>query len=234
MKGPVQIIPCHRAALAGSNAFALGLGAIQVKSGLNQPLDAEIPVSTESPTEATELTVDLASAEDFERVGLNRTRVSMPARNGGVDQRSRPNRHQAHDERGRARAVDRFPDRRELDQGQGAARIHRAARSADHGATGTGTPATVAPVAEKPAAASQPLPTPKPAPPAESSESRTQASPVKPPHTVAEAKAKLAPPPAPPPGTAAESRHALDGRERLWPGCRRRNPVGNRPRNATG
>ncbi|HSE11231.1 MAG TPA: FimV/HubP family polar landmark protein [Rudaea sp.] len=65
-------------ALAGSNAFALGLGTIQVKSGLNQPLDAEIPVLTESAAEATELTVDLASAEDFERVGLNRARLTVP------------------------------------------------------------------------------------------------------------------------------------------------------------
>jgi len=78
MKGPVKLSLAVALALACSNAFALGLGTIQVKSGLNQPLDAEIPVLTESAAEATELTVDLASAEDFERVGLNRARLTVP------------------------------------------------------------------------------------------------------------------------------------------------------------
>ena len=78
MKGPVKLSLAIALALAGSNAFALGLGTIQVKSGLNQPLDAEIPVLTESAAEASELTVDLASAEDFERVGLNRAHLTVP------------------------------------------------------------------------------------------------------------------------------------------------------------
>ncbi|MEA2913745.1 MAG: pilus assembly protein FimV, partial [Bradyrhizobium sp.] len=78
MKGPVKLSLAVALALASSNAFALGLGTIQVKSGLNQPLDAEIPVLTESATEAAELTVDLASAADFERVGLNRARLTVP------------------------------------------------------------------------------------------------------------------------------------------------------------
>ena len=71
MKGPVKLSLAIALALAGGNAFALGLGTIQVKSGLNQPLDAEIPVIADSPAEANGLTVDLASAEDFERVGLS-------------------------------------------------------------------------------------------------------------------------------------------------------------------
>ena len=65
-------------ALATGQVAALGLGPIQVKSGLNQPLVAEIAVTTDSPAEANDLRVDLASAEDFERVGLNRTRVGIP------------------------------------------------------------------------------------------------------------------------------------------------------------
>ena len=65
-------------ALATGQVAALGLGPIQVKSGLNQPLVAEIAVTTDSAAEANDLRVDLASAEDFERVGLNRTRVGMP------------------------------------------------------------------------------------------------------------------------------------------------------------
>ena len=65
-------------ALATGQAFALGLGPIQVKSGLNQPLVAEIPVLADSAVETNELRVDLASAEDFARVGLNRGRVGVP------------------------------------------------------------------------------------------------------------------------------------------------------------
>jgi len=78
MKGPVKLSLAVALALAGGNAFALGLGAIQVKSGLNQPLDAEIPITTESAAEANALTVDLASAEDFERIGLSRSRLTVP------------------------------------------------------------------------------------------------------------------------------------------------------------
>jgi len=78
MKGPAKLTLAIALALAGGNAFALGLGAIQVKSGLNQPLDAEIPVITESAAETNGLTVDLASVEDFERIGLSRTRLTVP------------------------------------------------------------------------------------------------------------------------------------------------------------
>src|SRR3984957_15945518 len=66
------------ALLGGGSAFALGLCAIQVKSGLNQPLNAEIQVIADSPAEAAGLNVSLAKAEDFQRVGLDRTRVSIP------------------------------------------------------------------------------------------------------------------------------------------------------------
>ncbi|HEX3897086.1 MAG TPA: FimV/HubP family polar landmark protein [Rudaea sp.] len=66
------------ALLGGGHAFALGLGAIQVKSALNQPLNAEIQVIADSPAEAAGLNVSLAKAEDFQRVGLDRARVSIP------------------------------------------------------------------------------------------------------------------------------------------------------------
>jgi pilus assembly protein FimV len=78
MKGPAKLTLAIALALAGGNAFALGLGAIQVKSGLNQPLDAEIPVITESAAEVNGLSVDLASSEDFERIGLSRSRLTVP------------------------------------------------------------------------------------------------------------------------------------------------------------
>jgi pilus assembly protein FimV len=59
-------------ALSGSPAFALGLGQLQVKSGLNQPLVAEIPIIASAPGEVDNLEIRLASPEAFERVGLIR------------------------------------------------------------------------------------------------------------------------------------------------------------------
>jgi pilus assembly protein FimV len=59
-------------ALGSSNALALGLGQVQVKSSLNQPLLAEIPVLESTPGEAAELQVKLASSESFARIGLER------------------------------------------------------------------------------------------------------------------------------------------------------------------
>ncbi len=51
---------------------ALGLGEISLKSALNQELVAEIPVTTESPDDLSQLDVRLASAETFQRFGLDR------------------------------------------------------------------------------------------------------------------------------------------------------------------
>ena len=78
MKVPIKSALSVALALAASQAFALGLGPIQIKSGLNQPLLAEIPVVADSAAEVEDLRVDLASAEDFQRVGLSRTRVTVP------------------------------------------------------------------------------------------------------------------------------------------------------------
>jgi pilus assembly protein FimV len=58
--------------LGASSAHALGLGQIQVKSGLNEPLVAEIPILSAAPGEIEELEVRLASPEAFARVGLER------------------------------------------------------------------------------------------------------------------------------------------------------------------
>jgi pilus assembly protein FimV len=57
-------------ALGSSSAFALGLGQIEVKSALNQPLSAEIPVLSSLPGEADALVVRLAPPEALARVGL--------------------------------------------------------------------------------------------------------------------------------------------------------------------
>ncbi len=78
MKRPLQLPLAIVLALGGVNAFALGLGTIQVRSGLNQPLNAEIPIIQSNPGEAEGLIVQLASAEDFERVGLTRSGLAVP------------------------------------------------------------------------------------------------------------------------------------------------------------
>lgn len=64
-------------ALGASNAFALGLGQVQVKSTLNQPLLAEIPVLENAPGEAADLQIRLASSEAFARIGLERPSAAL-------------------------------------------------------------------------------------------------------------------------------------------------------------
>ena len=56
--------------LAAGNAWALGLGQIQVKSKRNQPLLAEIPIVSTTPGELAALQARLASPETFRRIGL--------------------------------------------------------------------------------------------------------------------------------------------------------------------
>ncbi|QIL21727.1 FimV/HubP family polar landmark protein [Thermomonas sp. HDW16] len=56
--------------LAAGNAAALGLGQIEVKSRLNQPLLAEIPIISTTPGELEALQARLASPDTFRRVGL--------------------------------------------------------------------------------------------------------------------------------------------------------------------
>ena len=62
-------------ALGTQQAFALGLGAIEVKSGLNQSLVAEIPVVSSRPGETENLKVSLASPEAFARIGVDRPAI---------------------------------------------------------------------------------------------------------------------------------------------------------------
>jgi pilus assembly protein FimV len=78
MKRPLQLPLAIALALGGTNAFALGLGTIHINSKLNQPLDADIPVIQGTQGEAEGLIVQLAAAEDFDRVGLSRSRLSVP------------------------------------------------------------------------------------------------------------------------------------------------------------
>ena len=58
---------------APSGAWALGLGDIELKSALNQPLLAEIALVSATPEELQGLRVAVAPREAFERYGLERT-----------------------------------------------------------------------------------------------------------------------------------------------------------------
>lgn len=58
--------------LCGEMAMALGLGEIQVRSQLNQPLEASIEIIGTENLNREELRVRLASQEDFDRLGVSR------------------------------------------------------------------------------------------------------------------------------------------------------------------
>ena len=58
------------AVFASFGASALGLGQIEVKSKVGQPLVAEIPIISSDPTELEQLRAGLASPETFARIGL--------------------------------------------------------------------------------------------------------------------------------------------------------------------
>jgi len=59
-------------ALASSSVVALGLGEIELKSSLNQPLNAEVELLSASAAELQELKVSVASAEAFANAGIDR------------------------------------------------------------------------------------------------------------------------------------------------------------------
>jgi len=58
--------------LAPFGAWALGLGDIELRSALNQPLEASIELVSPTPEELSDLSVALATPETFERYGLDR------------------------------------------------------------------------------------------------------------------------------------------------------------------
>jgi len=73
MKSKLRIACAALLTATALPAFALQLGEIQVKSTLNQPLVAAIPLQPKNLTELEGLTVGLAPADDFARAGLQVT-----------------------------------------------------------------------------------------------------------------------------------------------------------------
>ena len=80
MKFKLRIATVVLLAMATASAWALQFGQIQVKSALNQPLVASIPLHPKNLTELDGLTVGLASTDDFERAGLQRTPTDQTLR----------------------------------------------------------------------------------------------------------------------------------------------------------
>ena len=70
MIGKLRMAVMTALLLAAGDAAALGLGQIEVKSRLNQPLLAEIPIISTTPGELEALQARLASPDTFRRVGL--------------------------------------------------------------------------------------------------------------------------------------------------------------------
>jgi pilus assembly protein FimV len=209
MKGPVKSSLAIALALASSSAFALGLGTIRVKSGLNQPLDAEIPVITESAAEANALTVDLASAEDFERIGLSKARLGVAIdMSVGTDAKGQTVIKLTTKEAVREPLLD-FLLVANWSKGK-LLREYTVLLDPPVTAPSRST-ATVAPIAEKPAAAAQALPENKPAPPPPP----PKAAKPEPKPPVAAATPKPAPKPTtpPPPPAPKPVAHAPSGND---------------------
>lgn len=73
MKSTLKLTLAIALCLGSSQALALQLGQIRVKSALDEPLVAEIPLQIDSLAEARNLNVGLASQADFARAGLSRS-----------------------------------------------------------------------------------------------------------------------------------------------------------------
>ena len=58
--------------MLSSEVWALGLGEVRLDSALNQPMRAEIELLGATEEELANLVVTLASAETFERYGIDR------------------------------------------------------------------------------------------------------------------------------------------------------------------
>ncbi|MGI9289317.1 MAG: FimV/HubP family polar landmark protein [Pseudomonadales bacterium] len=68
----VRVVGLVGAFLYAVGVQALGLGDVQLNSGLNEPLDAEIKLLNTGDLNATQIIIKLASPEDFARAGAER------------------------------------------------------------------------------------------------------------------------------------------------------------------
>ncbi|SDU01422.1 FimV/HubP family polar landmark protein [Halopseudomonas salegens] len=68
----VIAVAAASALMSGNMAHALGVGDINLRSALNQPLDAEIQLLQVRDLESTEIIPRLASPDDFGRAGIER------------------------------------------------------------------------------------------------------------------------------------------------------------------
>ena len=188
--------------LAAGNAWALGLGQIEVKSRRNQPLVAEIPIISTTPGELEALKARLASPDTFRRVGLAPpTGVAADLQFSlGSDARGRP--------------VIRVTSTRpvessvlnflvEVDWGQGRlVREYSALVEAPNTASAPLQPAIDAPVAPAPNVVQRPLAPPVAAAPAPAAIPVPEDRPEPAPTAIAIAPLPPAQPPAQPPATA--------------------------------
>lgn len=79
-------------ALNAKYAFAMGLGGMTMHSALNQPLDAEISLSSVDNLDTSQIFIGLASQEEFAKAGVDRTfflsdikfEIVLDGRGGGV------------------------------------------------------------------------------------------------------------------------------------------------------
>ena len=74
-------------------ALALGLGGAVVESYLGQPLDIRVELISQNEAELQSITAGLASAEDFELLGLSRTAITVPLEFEVVTEADKPHVH---------------------------------------------------------------------------------------------------------------------------------------------
>lgn len=67
------LLLCALGALASESAYGLGLGKLELHSALNQEFDAEIELTNVRGLGIDEILPSLASTEDFDRAGIERT-----------------------------------------------------------------------------------------------------------------------------------------------------------------
>lgn len=72
MRNKLRLLTAALLALYCSAAFSLGMGELELKSNLNQRFDAEIVLTSVGELENDEILPNLASQEDFDRVGVDR------------------------------------------------------------------------------------------------------------------------------------------------------------------